>query len=113
MPKPAILTKALRGLRHDPQATRSYEMMSGAFVWSDERPADYCDVEADYAFRFLIGYRASLVRGEPREELRSIWEAVSEACPEWPGFRPERCSTDLAGDLDDASNRMVRRIDAL
>jgi hypothetical protein len=113
MPKPEILIEALRGVRYDPKAERSYELMSGGFVWSDEYPAGFTFTVGDFAFRFLVGYRASLIRGAPREELRSVWDAVLAGCPDWPGFRPERRSTDLVTELDRASKRMMRSVDAL
>lgn len=114
MPKPEMLIPHLRELRVDPAATRHHEMMSGGFFWSDERPgADYSDASADYAMRFLLGYRASLVRGQPREELRPVWDAVLAACPGWPGFQPERCSPTLAEELARASKRSLRHLHAL
>jgi hypothetical protein len=113
MPQPEVLIEVFHGLRYDPQAKRSYELMSGGFVWSDEYPAGFSWGTGDFALRFLVGYRASLVRGAPREELRSVWDAVLAGCPDWPGFRPERRSTDLVGELDRASKRMMRSVDAL
>ena len=114
MPKPEVLIPHLRELRADPQATRHYEMMSGGFMWSDERPGGgYSEVAGDYAMRFLFGYRASLVRGQPREDLRSVWEVVLAACPEWPGFLPERCSPALAEELSRASKSGLRDLDRL
>ncbi len=67
-----------------------------------------------WAFRFLMGYRASLIRGSPREELRPPWDQLLRECPEWPGFRPERRDSSLATELDRASRRVdvcVRRIE--
>jgi hypothetical protein len=83
-------------------------------MWSDERPEPgYSEVAGDYAMRFLFGYRASLVRGQPREDLRSVWEAVLAACPEWPGFLPERCSPALAEELSRASASSFRDLERL
>src|ERR1700689_1212629 len=96
LPDAELLLKQLRGLKFNPNATRDFELMSGGFIWSDERPRDYDDVVTGYAFRFLIGFRASLIHGKPREELRFVWDAVWAGCPDWPGFRPERFSTELA-----------------
>ena len=114
MPKPEVLIPHLRGSRVDPAATRQFEIMSGGFMWSDERPgAGYSEAAGDYAMRFLFAYRASLVRGRPRAELRAVWEAVLAACPEWPGFLPERCSPELAPELERASStnsRYLRRL---
>jgi hypothetical protein len=108
-----LLVKQLRGLIYDPNATKYFELMSGGFIWSDEKPRDYDDVAAGYAFRFLIGFRASIIGGKPREDLRFVWDAVRAACPEWPGFRPERGSRGLAEELDSANDRAMRRLCAL
>ena len=113
MPTPEILIEHLRGLTVDPSATRHFEMMSGGFLWSDEKPAGYSDSAADYPLRHLLAYRASLVRGQPREELRSVWDAVLAACPQWPGFLPERCSPALAEELERAYKSSMRSLDRL
>ena len=81
-----------------------YEVMSGGFAWSDERlsqSATACMCMGAGRFAFLMGYRASLIRGSPREELRPPWDQLLRECPEWPGFRPDRRdSSALATELD-------------
>jgi len=114
MPKPQVLIPYLRDLRVDPHATRHFEIMSGGFFWSDEKPASaYSEKAGDYAMRFLLGYRASLIRGKPREDLRAVWDAVLAACPQWPGFLPERRSHTLAEELERASKSSMRYVDRL
>lgn len=99
--------------RFDPGAERGYDIMSGGFRWLDEFP-DHdrwwkLMREHDcWAFRFVLGYRASLVRGRERPELRKAWDQLRQHCPDWPGFRPERCSHDLQADLR-AADRQSRR----
>jgi hypothetical protein len=110
LPDAEPLLKQLGGLKYDPNAARSFEFMSGGFIWSDERPQDYDDVAAGYAFRILIGFRASLIFGKPREDLRFVWDAVSAGCPNWPGFRPERFSIKLARELASANHRSAHWI---
>jgi hypothetical protein len=100
-PEPALIV--LRAARWDSNATHSYEIMSGGFAWSDERlsqAAAVCLEHSNYAVRFVMGYRASLTRGAPRDELRAPWDQLLRECPEWPGFRPERASSALAAELD-------------
>jgi hypothetical protein len=103
--------------RWDANATHSYEVMSGGFAWSDERlsqSATACMAHGSWAFRFLMGYRASLIRGSPRKELRPPWDQLLRECPEWPGFRPERRDPSLATELDRESRQVdvcVRRIE--
>jgi hypothetical protein len=101
VPRPDILARAIRRCRYSPAATRSAELMSGGFMWSDEMPARwYFDPDYGYTFRFLIGFRASLIRGEPMEGLRPIWDEVRRLCPQWPGFRPERSDPALREELE-------------
>jgi hypothetical protein len=51
-------------------------------------------------------FRTSLIKGEPAEEYRRNWEQLRAACPGWPGFRAERCSTDLLPAWKRALKRM-------
>src|SRR4051794_40111078 len=100
---PAAAIEALRKTRWDPQSTLHYEAMSGGLFWSDEfsREATYACIDAEnYAYRYLIAYRASLINGEPREEIRAVWDQMLQECPDWPGFRPERSSMDLKEQLE-------------
>jgi hypothetical protein len=100
-PEPALAI--LREARWDPDATHSFEIMSGGFQWSDERLGEAalaCMACGSWAFRYVMGYRASLIRGVPREGLRPPWDQLLQECPNWPGFCPERVSPLLAAKLD-------------
>lgn len=95
----------------DANAKRSYDAMSGGFGWSDERLGDVADIcikVGNWAFRYLMGYRASLIRGTPRDELRAAWDQLQREYPDWPGFRPERASPDLAIELKHEDRRIRR-----
>ena len=84
----------LREARWSLDATRRYEILSGGFYWTDERifeVADICMDSESWAFRYVLRYRASIIGGEPRAELRAPWDQLRKECQEWPGFRPERC----------------------
>ena len=88
----------LREARYDPNACRGMESLSASFHWSDEwlsRVVRLCLDHSSRAYFYVIVYRTSLIEGKPIEEYRRVWEHLLQACPEWPGFRPERCSTDL------------------
>lgn len=102
VPLPRVLAKALRHTRFDPNARRSAELFSGGFMYSDEMPARwYLDSnDGGYAFRRLIGFRASLIRAEPMEYLRPIWDEIQRLCPHWPGFRSERRDPALREELE-------------
>ena len=100
---PEAALTILRQARFDANASHHFEIMSGGFSWSDERlleVANVCMAEESWAFRILIGYRASLIREAPQEELRTPWGQLLRECPDWPGFRPERRSPELAAELE-------------
>jgi hypothetical protein len=89
----------LREARHDPEAERGFNKASGAFLWSDEllhRARPLCAKGGSHAELYLLRYRRSLICGEPIEEYRRPWDQLRAACPDWPGFRPERSTTALA-----------------
>lgn len=113
-PQKAI--EILRRARYDPNATFSFEIMSGGLRWSDERMEEVtsiCMEQGSWAFRLLWGFRASLIRGAAREELRPPWDQLQKECPEWPGFRSERCSANLRGKLDSESRRASMDLERL
>jgi hypothetical protein len=92
----------LREARYDPGALRAWVVSAGTFHWTDELMSAVDPVCAKHGSRahfYLLAYRTSLIQGHPIEEYRRPWEQLRQACPEWPGFRPERCSPDLARPL--------------
>ena len=99
-----------RGPYHDPDAERSYTGLSDSFTWSDELLLDaMVRYGGGYPFSELLGYRHSVIRGAPDSRLRPVWEQVTNACPNWPGLRPERNSPTLAAELDRAGRMVPRR----
>lgn len=106
----------LRRTRWNPESKCGYEGLSGGLVWSDEFPREAieaCVSVDNWAFRHVLGYRASLIRGEPREELRSAWDQLARECPDWPGFRPGRQASELRERLDSEQARFAREMDEL
>jgi hypothetical protein len=88
----------LRDARYDAKARRGFECLTTSFHWSDERLSQVvrlCLNRESRAYFYAMVYRTSVIKGEPVEEYRRTWEQLRQACPEWPGFRPERCSPDL------------------
>ena len=71
------------------RTTISYELLSGALIWSDEiregMPRDLIN-----ALKILFAFRTSLMLGKPREEFRPAWDASLQLFSKWIGFRPER-----------------------
>ena len=104
----------LREARWQPDAKRSFELMSGGFVWSDERLGDIsllCVELDNWAFREVIAYRASMIRNAPRTELHEPWDQLMQECPDWPGFRPERSDHSLMKALDAESDESIQRLE--
>jgi hypothetical protein len=72
-----------------PRPKVSYEIMSGALIWSDETNSKTPGTVME-ALRYVVAYRTSLMLGKPREVLKPIWEHALTLFPNWVGFRPER-----------------------
>ena len=108
------LAEAFAVLRYDPNAKRGIALFGYEYVWSDERPVEQeipGEISISDAMRYLLGYRASLIRQAPFEPLTLFWSAFLYACPTWPGFRNERCSPSLAAELDSEIARMLFQMD--
>lgn len=101
----------------DPNATFSYELMSGGVWWSDEIPSV---TEAVWALRMVVAHRTCIVCGID-SSFGEEWEIAKQLFPEWVGFRAERCQSsaeiveqfkaELArGERE--TRKMVRRLDA-
>ncbi len=91
-------------MAQDLNATRGYDLFAGGFKYSDEVPRDlWCSEEHVLPLvtllRQLWGYRASLIEGQPRNDLQVVWEAVRTWSPNWAGFSQDRCSCDLTAEL--------------
>jgi hypothetical protein len=99
----------------DPAARGSYEMMSGGLMWRDEFPEvgspEWQLVAADWVYRYLIGYRASITLGEERAAFRPVWEQVVQMAPNWPGLREERRGDDARRRLSAARRSSKRCLD--
>lgn len=107
---PDELLTILRRTRWRLDAKREFDGMSGGFYWDDELPDEVITTSLrldNYAYRCVIGYRTSLIVGEPREELRGPWDQLLEECPEWPGFRPERRDPELLDATERANERFM------
>ena len=80
----------------DPDATYSYEHLSGGFYWSDEFPPtdspDWDIVGHDYLYRFLIRIRRCITLGDDSVAATPLWQQVLVDAPNWPGLLPDRRS---------------------
>lgn len=82
----------LRKCNYDENATRSYDIFRGGFIWSDEFPS-YLKNNFPLSCGLLVEiivYRASLTARNPRIEFEEYWNTLKAICPSWPGFREER-----------------------
>ncbi|WP_291178943.1 hypothetical protein [Gimesia sp.] len=96
-----IIFSELDQLNTDPQASPTFDGMSGAFKFADEFPKHLINDENPPEslllpciglLRSLWGYSQSLILGTPRSELEKIWNETIKYAPNWPGFQPKRCS---------------------
>jgi dienelactone hydrolase len=93
----------LRAARYDSAARPSLELISGSFIWWDEDYLEFagtCRGLGCRAYQEPIRFRTSIIMGSPDESCRRGWEELQRACPEWPGFRPERRSESLRAELE-------------
>ncbi|KLU05953.1 hypothetical protein RISK_001804 [Rhodopirellula islandica] len=78
----------------DPNATYSYEHLSGGFWWSDEFPPDdspdWETVGHDYLYRSLIRIRRCITLGDDSAATVPLWQQVLTDSPNWPGLCPDR-----------------------
>ena len=95
----------IRDARFASAATCGLELLSGAFIWSDENYMAFvaaCRVRGNSRYWEPVAYRSSLIRGQPREVYRSGWEELRRFVPQWPGCRAERCHESLRAALEQA-----------
>ena len=78
----------------DPNATYSYEHLSGGFVWSDEFPRistpEWNIVSHDDLYRHLWHIRRLITLGDTDLESLPLWQQLVNHAPSWPGLLPER-----------------------
>ncbi|MFM7646842.1 MAG: hypothetical protein ACKO50_01990 [Cyanobium sp.] len=79
------------------------ELTSKSLFWSDEAYLEFVAICNDRGSPWglvPLCFRSSLIRDEPDELARAAWEELRRLCPQWPGFRPERCSPTLREELE-------------
>ncbi|HZZ42963.1 MAG TPA: hypothetical protein VFE58_08495 [Tepidisphaeraceae bacterium] len=78
-------------LKYSPSATAIYDLLSDALIWEDEIPKNLPFTDIGF-LRHIWRFRITLLQsnGNPTDQG---WTAMRSACPEWPGFRSERCES--------------------
>jgi hypothetical protein len=89
-------TQILNRMPFDPNATYSFEHLSGGFIWSDEFPQIFTPgweiISEGYLYRYLVAARHDITLGEASPRFQAIWQQAVRFAPNWPGLRPERYS---------------------
>ena len=97
--------KLTRWLIYDPAAEPRAELMSGSCMWPDEISREWC-IECIWKAREWFHLRYQLTIGEPvPAEGLDRWRQLEQEYPNWPLFRRERQSPDIAVQV----RRMVHR----
>lgn len=94
-----------RTLAFDPAAEPRAELMSGSCMWADEIHRDWC-IRCVWKTREVFHLRFQITLGEPvPAESEAYFHDLERQFPDWPLFRPERRSPEIAEQL----RRTVRR----
>ena len=75
-----------------------YDLLSGAAIWLDEKPASsdhLFDSDFWYAMRAVWHFRTASILGEDAKNCELYWTTAKRLFPTWPGFAPQRCSVAL------------------
>jgi hypothetical protein len=84
------LVAKMRALKRDASAKITYDLMSGALIWSDEKANDLT-VEEMGCLRAVLRFRTSIITSEPDERFRHLWTQLVAKYPDWIGFDASRC----------------------
>jgi hypothetical protein len=96
-------------LTYDAAAEPRAELMSGSCMWPDEISRDWC-IECVWRTREVFHLRYQLTLGEqlPTEAMER-WRQLEADYPNWPLFRPERRSPEIAERVRGMVHRAIRR----
>lgn len=102
---PSLIPK-LRKLKHDSRASAIIDVMSGAFIWSDERLTDLTVAEMG-CYRAILRYRTNRIVSEGDDRFSELWNELAREYPHWIGFDSARCnpSPDLVAQFNEYRNQ--------
>jgi hypothetical protein len=93
-----------RELQYDPRAAPRAELLTGSCIWADERCRDWCSACTDKVKElFHLPHQITIGDSVPVEAIAYFLE-LERGFPNWPFFRRERRSPEIA----DRIRRMVR-----
>src|SRR5262245_41387493 len=101
----------LRGARYDPNAIRHCDLFAGGFFWSDEAIKELAMASDNYLHRYVIYYRSLLSQGKAPTPF-PLWDQLLRECPDWPGFRPERRTSELATEYERVEAEFLDQCDS-
>jgi hypothetical protein len=93
-----------RRLTYDPLAEPHAELLTGSCIWTDERCRDWCSACTDKVKElFHLRYQLTVGDSVPPGAVAYFLD-LEKQFPNWPLFRPERRSPEIAAKVE----RMVR-----
>jgi len=102
----ALLT---RRLTHDTAARSRAELLSGSCMWDDEISREWC-IQCIWKTREVFRLRYCLTVGETVDpKALEYWQQLEREFPDWPLFRPERRSLEIAQKVRRMIERNTRR----
>lgn len=81
----------LKRQKLDKDASFICDVMSGGFIWSDERIPGLKRNETG-CLKAIFRYRTNLIVQENDYRFEALWDELKKKYPEWIGFDPSRCS---------------------
>jgi hypothetical protein len=103
----AVMT---RTLVFDPAAETRAELMSGSCIWSDETHRDWCAAcRGKTREVFHLRYRLTVGEAVPQAAVQ-YFAQLEYAFPNWPLFRPERRSPEIAERVRHLVNEITDRL---
>jgi hypothetical protein len=93
----------------DPAAEPRAELMSGSCMWPDEINREWC-IQCIWKLREWFHLRYQITVGEPVPAAAlERWGQLEQEFPNWPLFRPERRSPEIAERVRQMVHRATRR----
>ncbi|QDU45269.1 hypothetical protein Mal52_37610 [Symmachiella dynata] len=87
------ISTAMNAMTFQSDAEISYDLLSDALWWTDERPPLTNFRPRDFwCLRFVFRYRTSVILNDIDEDYEDYWNEALIRFPNWAGFHESRCS---------------------